>query len=94
MESKLSTIGVTVQANLKKCSSETPASTWTLLEQRPEADLFALEGEDTYALRITPTSSETFNCYYHFSSAQEMYEKSTAAVELTLQRLESAPKTR
>jgi hypothetical protein len=78
--------GVAAQANLLSCSHDAPTSAWVLLEKTEKAQAYARESE-TYDLRVVPATDSTYSCYYRFSSAQEMYEKTPDAIDLTIHRL-------
>ena len=80
-------------SNVVDCNREQTTAAWVMLQKTQNAEIFALEGED-YQMRVNPMIDDSFNCYFRFSSAQEMYQKTGAAVDLTLAELNSAPKTR
>jgi len=88
LEKNLATIGVTVQANFQGCDRLPTHREWTLLERREDSSVYSLD-EDGYVLRVVPTTDETFNCYYGFNSAQEMFEKVSAACAKTVFELEN-----
>lgn len=69
--------------NLVNCDKGPSTTTWVFLENNDRAELFTSETE-SFDLRVTPLTRKVFSCYFHFASAQEMYEKSFAATELTL----------
>lgn len=60
-----------------------------------ENDLATVSASDadteTFHLRVQPkAASNNYNCEFTFSSAQEMYEKASAAINLTLLNLSLA----
>jgi hypothetical protein len=80
--------GVGAQENLTACGY-TPAKAghWMLIQTTDEAKLYAREA-DTYELRVTAKSTgPNIACLFHFSSAQELYQRSQSALELTLLHL-------
>jgi hypothetical protein len=87
LEENASTSGcpscVSAQANLLSCDRNPSTTAWTPLESNPRANLWASEGEN-FELRVSPTDDTEYNCYFRFSSAQEMYAKSDSAIALTL----------
>lgn len=93
LERRLDSIGVSVQGNFTHCDHETTES-WTLLEKREDSWAYSSD-DDGFALKVATTEDPTFNCYFKFNSAQEMYEKVQAACDKTVQELiDSTPKTR
>jgi hypothetical protein len=94
LERNLDSIGVSVQSNLTRCDHEPTQESWTLLEERADSVVYSSD-EEGFRLKITTTLDPAFNCYFKFSSAQEMYEKVQAACERTVQELsDSTPKAR
>ena len=88
--------GYSALANLQTCDHELSRPAWLMIESNPRADLYVYEG-DGYQMRVQPVQDETFSCYYRFASAQELYEKTSDAVALTMTKLDlsnSLPKTR
>lgn len=93
LEHNLNSLGASVQANLQKCDREVQQSNWRPFESDERAELFASE-DDSFELRVTPVQDTGFNCYYHFTSAQEMFERAPATIDHTLLELQtSTPKT-
>lgn len=79
--------GTNAQSNLQGCQIAAPLSQWVQMSQTPLARIF-VHDNDSFELRIQPTeTSVDFSCDYQFGSAQEMFEKTSAAVDLTLSRL-------
>ena len=70
-------------ANLLNCDTAPSTTAWILFEKNDRAELFTTDNE-SFELRVTPVLRKQFSCYFRFGSAQEMYEKSSAATELTL----------
>lgn len=59
-------------------------SQWIVIQDTPEAVVTASES-DNYQMRVESRLRPAgFSCQYKFDSAQEMYETSLAAIELTL----------
>jgi hypothetical protein len=82
--------GVDAQQNLLGCQSgsDSSAGQWTQLSHTQLARVFVHETDD-FELRVVPITSDdsAFSCDYGFTSAQEMFEKTPAAVDLTILRL-------
>jgi hypothetical protein len=61
------------------------------LQSDDKASVYALDG-DGFQLRVVPVSDQSFSCDFKFSSAQEMFDRTSAAIDLTMSHLaEIAP---
>lgn len=83
--------GAAAQAHLVGCGQPTVGGSWMKMSQTPAATVYAHETGD-FEMRVLPTESEHFACDYRFSSAQEMYEKTNAAIDLTVANLHAQSK--
>lgn len=77
--------GAAAQAHLVGCG-QPAAGNWMKMTQTPLATVFAHESGG-FEMRVLPTENQTFACDYRFASAQEMYEKTSAAIDLTVANL-------
>ncbi|MGE0528797.1 MAG: hypothetical protein AB7G93_14745 [Bdellovibrionales bacterium] len=77
--------GAAAQAHLTGCDSSPMGPHWILLQSTSLAQVYANEG-DGFQLGVLPLSEDEslFNCRFQFESAQEMYEQTAAAIDLTI----------
>ena len=81
-----------VQSHLKSCQYSLNGGQWIDLQETELAKVSASDSDtEAFRLRVQPkASTNNYNCEFTFSSAQEMYEKASAAVDLTLLNLSLA----
>lgn len=83
-KSGLSTPVVLASANLLGCHHAALDSQWMKVSATAEADVFTSD-QGEYLLSVVPTqTNKPYHCTYQFESAQEMVERTDAAIELTL----------
>lgn len=75
--------GVSAQANLLGCQLQSQSTDWVEQSQTPNARILENDG---FELRIEPKANPEYGCEFRFSSAQELVEKTNAAIEYTLAR--------
>lgn len=75
----------TAQAHLLGCRyGHTNENSWIVIQETNAARVLASEN-DEFQMRVMPKASAAdYHCDYRFNSAQELYEKSASAIELTL----------
>lgn len=79
--------GVAAQANLVGCPGDLQDAEWNLSEETDEARVYLNDLQD-FEMQVIPNHGDTtFKCVYRFSSAQEMVEKTQAAIDLTLAKM-------
>lgn len=77
----------TASANLVSCQHEPMSKDWLKIAETESANVFASEKTE-FALKVVPhAASQSFNCAYQFSSAQEMTERMDSAIEIAILEL-------
>jgi hypothetical protein len=96
LESGLSTVGVSVQSNWIGCDRlpDVVPGMWEAFESTEQVNVLKGEGE-LFDMRVIPWRDSDFHCDYRFTSAEEMYKKTEAAIAHTLEQFQpSALKSR
>lgn len=71
-------------ANLVGCRHAPLDTQWMKVSTTPEAEVFTSD-QGEYLLSVVPKHTNyPYHCTYQFDSAQEMVERTDAAIELTL----------
>jgi hypothetical protein len=79
--------GVAAQENLVGCPGDIADAEWTLSEDTEDARLYLNDAQE-FEMQVIPNRGDTtFKCVYRFASAQEMVEKTQAAIDLTLAKM-------
>jgi len=74
-------------ANLQGCVQEKLSADWIKIYTDNDADVYSSDNQE-FALRIVPRHTKAaFYCTFHFSSVQEMVERTDAAIDLTLEQM-------
>lgn len=80
--------GVTAMANQQSCQGERATAAWVQVNETSLAHVYVHDQGDNFEMRIVPSENNVeFSCDYQFASAQEMFDKTAAAIDLTLVQL-------
>lgn len=76
--------GASAQQFQTACNNEGSSRAWVKISETAHATVF-VHDSDGFELRVFPIDDPSgFHCDYSFPSAQEMFEKTEAAVDLTI----------